>query len=106
MEKDTERARNAEAAPNAYERVLAEDRRVIREAMRSSRGGAHGGLVVTAVALGAVGAVDGPKWPLIIGGVCAVWFALALAVVRRRGGRGWKAIERAYIATFGWAQWL
>ncbi|MFJ2091726.1 hypothetical protein ACIOEW_21015 [Streptomyces sp. NPDC087901] len=58
------------------------------------------------MALGAVGALDGPKWPLIIGGVFAAWFALASAVVRRRGGRGWKAIERAYIATFGWAQWF
>ncbi|MEU8700941.1 hypothetical protein AB0C61_25420 [Streptomyces sp. NPDC048680] len=106
MEKGMERERGAEAAPNAYERVLAEDRRVIRKSLRSSRGGAHGGLVVTAVALGAVGALGGPKWPLIIGGVCAVWCALALVVVRRRGGRGWKAIERAYIATFGWAQWL
>lgn len=106
MEKGTERERGAQAAPNAYERVLAEDRRVVREMLRSSRGGAHGGLVVTAVVLGAVGALDGPKWPLTIGGVCGVWFALALVVVRRRGGRGWKAIERAYIATFGWAQWL
>ncbi|MFD7715952.1 hypothetical protein [Streptomyces sp. NPDC059814] len=106
MEKDTERERSAEAAPNAYERVLAEDRRVVREALRSSRGGAHGGLLVTAVALGVVGALAGPKWPLIIGGAMAVWFALALGVVRRRGGRGWKATERAYIATFGWAQWL
>ncbi|MFE7394914.1 hypothetical protein [Streptomyces sp. NPDC057582] len=106
MEKDVERERSAAAVPNAYERVLAEDRRVIREALRSSRGGAHFGLVVTALALGAVGYLEGPKWPLIIGGVFAVWFALALAVVRRRGGRSWKAIERAYIATFGWAQWL
>lgn len=106
MKKDTERERSAEAAPNTYERVLAEDRRVIREALRSSRGGAHGGLVVTAVALGAVRALDGPEWPLIIGGVIAVWFVLALALVRRHGGRGWNAIERAYIATFGWAQWL
>ncbi|GAA2935571.1 hypothetical protein [Kitasatospora cinereorecta] len=106
MEKDTEREGSAEAAPNAHERVLAEDRRVVREALRSSRGGAHGGLVVTAVALGVVGALAGPKWPLIIGGAIAVWFALALEVVRRRGGRGWKATERAYIATFGWAQWL
>ncbi|MFJ6466926.1 hypothetical protein ACIQM0_38970 [Streptomyces sp. NPDC091387] len=103
MENDSERERSAEAVPNAYERVLAEDRRVVREVLRSSRGGAHGGLVVTAVALGVVGALAGPKWPLIIGVAIAVWFALALGVVR---GRGWKATERAYIATFGWAQWL
>ncbi|WP_234351459.1 hypothetical protein [Streptomyces sp. XY413] len=106
MEKDVEREHNAEAPPNAYERVLAEDRRVIREALRTSRGGAHVGLVLTALVLGAVGYFEGPKWPLIIGGVFAVWFALALAVVRSGGGRGWKAIERAYIATFGWAEWL
>lgn len=106
MEKDTERERSGEAAANAYERVLAEDRRVFRAVLRSSRGGAHCGVVVTALVLGTVGALDGPKWPLIVGGVLAVWFALVLAVVRRRGARRWKAIERAYIATFGWAQWL
>ncbi|MGW6951040.1 hypothetical protein [Streptomyces xanthophaeus] len=53
-----------------------------------------------------VGYSNGPQWPSIIGGVFALWFALALAVVRSRGGRGAKAIERAYIATFGWAAWL
>ncbi|MFD5141212.1 hypothetical protein ACFWMX_34115 [Streptomyces sp. NPDC058378] len=106
MEKDVERENKADAALNAYERVLAEDRRAIREMLRTSRGGAHFGLVLTALALGAVGYFEGPKWPLVIGGVFAVWFALALGVVRRRGGRGWKAIERAYIATFGWAEWL
>ncbi|MFJ2566607.1 hypothetical protein ACIO02_27365 [Streptomyces sp. NPDC087568] len=106
MEEDVERERSAEAAPNAYERVLAEDRRVIRETLRSSRGGAHFGLAVTVLALDAVGYLKGPKWPLIVGGMFVVWFALALAAVRRRGGRSWKASERAYIATFGWAQWL
>ncbi|MGQ4488617.1 hypothetical protein ACN6LM_006088 [Streptomyces sp. SAS_281] len=106
MEKDVERERSTEAAPNAYERALAEDRRVIRELLRASRGGAHFGFVLTALILGAVACFECPKWPLIIGGGFAVWFALALAVVRRRGGRGWKAIERAYIATFGWAEWL
>ncbi|MCX5409852.1 hypothetical protein OHA37_39160 [Streptomyces sp. NBC_00335] len=106
MEKDVEREHQADAAPNAYERVLAEDRRVVREALRTSRGGAHFGLVLTVLALGAVGYFEGPKWPLIIGGVFAVWFALAFVIVRQRGGRGWRAIERAYIATFGWAGWL
>ncbi|MFZ3494677.1 hypothetical protein ACODT5_15875 [Streptomyces sp. 5.8] len=106
MEKDVEREHTADAAPNAYERVLAEDRRVVREALRTSRGGAHFGLALTVLALGALGYFEGPTWPLIVGGVFAVWFVLALAVVRRRGGRGGKAIERAYIATFGWAEWL
>ncbi|MEV6312609.1 hypothetical protein AB0M10_28985 [Streptomyces sp. NPDC051840] len=106
MEKPGERERSAEAAPNAYERVLAEDRRVIREMLRTSRRGAHLGFVLTAFVLGAIGYFEGPKWPLIIGGLFAAWFALALTVVHLRGGRGWKAIDRAYIATFGWAEWL
>lgn len=58
------------------------------------------------MALGAVGYFDGPKWPSIIGGVFAVRFAPALAVVRDRGGRGRQAIERTYVATFGRAEWL
>ncbi|WCD90803.1 hypothetical protein KPP03845_107232 [Streptomyces xanthophaeus] len=61
------------------------------------------GLALTVLVLGAVGYSNGPQWPSIIGGVFALWFASALAVVRSRGGRGAKAIERAYMATFGWA---
>ncbi|MFE4055227.1 hypothetical protein ACFXP3_02785 [Streptomyces sp. NPDC059096] len=106
MEKDVEGEHKAGAASNACERVLAEDRRLVREALRTSRVGAHFGLALTALVLGAVGYFEGLKWPLIVGGVFAVWFALALAVVRSRGGRGWKAIECAYVATFGWAEWL
>ncbi|MFJ9648907.1 hypothetical protein [Streptomyces sp. NPDC101206] len=106
MEKSVEQERSVEAASNVYERVLAEDRRVIREALRSSRSAAHVGMVLTVVALGLLGYVKGLQWPLIIDGVFVSWFALALAVVRRRGRRGWKAIERAYVPTFGWADWL
>ncbi|MGW2588003.1 hypothetical protein ACWCYZ_43270 [Streptomyces virginiae] len=57
MERDVERERKTDAAPNVYERVLAEDRRV----MRTSRGGAHFGLVLTALTLGAFGYFEGPK---------------------------------------------
>ncbi|MGW6857530.1 hypothetical protein [Streptomyces xanthophaeus] len=106
MAQDVERERGAQAAPNAHERVLAEGRRVMREALRTSRSWAHFGLALTVLVLGVVGYSNGPQWPSIIGGVFALWFALALAVVRSRGGRGAKAIERAYIATFGWAAWL
>lgn len=43
---------------------------------------------------------------LIVSGCFAAWFVLALAVVHLRGGRGWIAVGRAYVATFGWGDYI
>ncbi|MBF6043957.1 hypothetical protein GO001_01805 [Streptomyces sp. NRRL B-1677] len=68
--------------------------------------GAHIGLVVTALVVTAAVVFGEPRWYVIIAGVCAGWFAVALAVVFLRGGRGWDALRRAYIATFGWGDYV
>lgn len=96
----------ADREPNAYERVLAEDRRVVRELFRVSIGGAHAGLVITAVVVALSAAIGGVRWALIVGGAVAAWFAVALFAVRRGGRRGRAAAVRAYLLTFGWAGWL
>ncbi|MFD5472535.1 hypothetical protein [Streptomyces sp. NPDC127105] len=90
---------------NAYERVLAEDRRVVREMLRVSTGGAHAGLAITVIIVALIAAVGGAQWALMVGGAVATWFATALFAVARGGRRG-RAVTRAYLLTFGWASWL
>ncbi|MEV7513369.1 hypothetical protein AB0O57_36010 [Streptomyces sp. NPDC091201] len=92
--------------PNAYERVLAEDRRVVREMFRVSIGGAHAGLATTVLIVVLFATIGGTVWALIVGGAVAFWFAVALIAVVGGGRRRWAAVKRAYLLTFGWAGWL
>ncbi|MFE2546859.1 hypothetical protein [Actinacidiphila glaucinigra] len=91
---------------NAYERVLAEDRRVVREMLHVSIGGAHAGLAITTFIVALFAADGGAGWALIVGGAVAFWFTVALIAVVGGGRRGRAAITRAYLLTFGWASWL
>ncbi|MFJ4849522.1 hypothetical protein [Streptomyces sp. NPDC088733] len=91
---------------NAYERVLAEGRRVVREMFRVSIGGAHAGLVIAVFIVAFSAAVGGAAWALGIGGAVACWFTVALVAVAGGGRRGRAAVTRAYLLTFGWAGWL
>ncbi|MDX3772416.1 MULTISPECIES: hypothetical protein [unclassified Streptomyces] len=91
---------------NAYEKVLAEDRRVMREMFRVSIGGAHAGLVITVFIVVLFAAIGGTLWALIVGGAVASWFTVALIAVVGGGRHGWAAVKRAYLLTFAWASWL
>ncbi|MFE6041038.1 hypothetical protein [Streptomyces sp. NPDC056452] len=91
---------------NAYERVLVEDRRVRREMLRTSAGGSHFGLVVTVFTVALFAAFGGARWALTVGGAVGAWFALVLMLVVLRGRRGWTAVKRAYLLTFGWGSWM
>ncbi|MEV4504084.1 hypothetical protein [Streptomyces klenkii] len=93
-------------AGSRYAEGVRAERQAVREAVRADAFGAHVGLVVTALAVTAAVVFDEPRWYVIIAGVCAGWFTLALAVVFLRGGRGWDALRRAYIATFGWGDYV
>ncbi|WP_326682830.1 hypothetical protein [Streptomyces sp. NBC_01237] len=91
---------------NAYEKVLAEDCRVMREMFRVRIGGAHAGLVTAVFIVVLFAAIGGTVWALIVGGAVAFWFTIALIAVVGGGRRGWAAVKRAYVLTFGWAGWL
>ncbi|MEV6162464.1 hypothetical protein AB0L71_11170 [Streptomyces sp. NPDC052052] len=91
---------------NAYEKVLAEDRRVVREMLRVSIGGAHAGFVITVFIVVLFAAMGGTVWALIAGGAVAFWFTVTLIAAVGGGRRGWAAVKRAYLLTFGWAGWL
>ena len=68
--------------------------------------GGHIGLVVTIIALVVIASFSGPRWTLIVAGCFTAWFILALTAIRVRGGRGGEAVRRAYVATFGWGDYV
>ena len=93
-------------ARERYTADLRAERQAMREALRSSLGDAHLGLVLTLIVLAAVAEFGDPHAALVVAGVFAAWFALALTFIVALGGRGRNAVGRAYVATFGWAQWF
>jgi hypothetical protein len=106
VEQSSERENIESAARARYNRDIQQARRTLREALRSDLPAAHMGLGVTVIALIVVASVSGPRWTLIIAGVLLAWFLLALAVIHIGSGRGRDAVRRAYIATFGWGNWI
>ncbi|MER8073388.1 hypothetical protein ABTZ59_34585 [Streptomyces sp. NPDC094034] len=68
--------------------------------------GGHIGLVVTLILLVGIASSSGLRWTLIVAGCFIAWFVLTLAVIRIRGGRGREAVRRAYVATFGWGDYV
>ncbi|GGX66132.1 hypothetical protein [Streptomyces hiroshimensis] len=89
-----------------YAEDMRAERQAVREAVRADAFGAHVGLVVTVLVVGAAVVFDEPQWAVVIAGACAGWFVLALVVTSLRGGGGWGAVRRAYIATFGWGDYV
>ncbi|GGV46031.1 hypothetical protein [Streptomyces griseoflavus] len=69
-------------------------------------GGGHIGLAVTMLALIVVSSFSGARWTLIVAGGFTAWFVLALTVVHIKGGRGREVVRRAYVATFGWGDYV
>jgi hypothetical protein len=68
--------------------------------------GGHIGLTVTIIALIVITSLSGPRWTLIVAGSFTAWFILALTLIHIRGGRGREAVRRAYVATFGWGDYV
>lgn len=69
-------------------------------------GGGHIGLVITSTALIMITSLSTVGWTLIVAGCFSAWFSLALTVIHVRGGRGGEAVRRAYVATFGWGDYV
>jgi hypothetical protein len=69
--------------------------------------GGHIGLAVTTIALIVITSLSDPRWALITAGCFGAWFLVALAVIIFvRGGNGREAVRRAYVATFGWGDYI
>lgn len=97
---------DADMSQSRYRRDLQEDRKAVREALRASVFGAHIGLGATLIALIVIVSLSEPFWALVVAGSFAAWFLLALAVILIGGGRGRDAFRRAYVATFGWGDFI
>ncbi|MEU1049977.1 hypothetical protein ABZ400_33170 [Streptomyces sp. NPDC005897] len=70
-------------------------------------GGGHIGVSVTIIALIVITSLSDPRWALITAGCFGAWFLVALAVIIFvRGGNGREAVRRAYVATFGWGDYI
>ncbi|MFJ4880760.1 hypothetical protein ACIP93_36880 [Streptomyces sp. NPDC088745] len=106
MERSSERENIESAARARYNRDIQQERHALREALRSDLPDAHMGLGVTVIVLIVVATFSGPRWTLIIAGALSAWFLLALAVIHIGSGRGRDAVRRAYLATFGWGNWI
>ncbi|MCM9080064.1 hypothetical protein OG304_19005 [Streptomyces sp. NBC_00160] len=106
MEHNLEQESGDDSASANYKRDVQEDRGSVREALRTDLPAAHMGLGVTIVGLIVVTSFAGLRWALIVAAAFTVWFVLGLAVIHLGSDRGWDAVRRAYIATFGWGNWI
>ncbi|MER6442309.1 hypothetical protein ABT275_39165 [Streptomyces sp. NPDC001185] len=81
-------------------------RRALREVVRADLPAAHFGLGIVAIATVLVSLGAGPAGGALVAGVFGLLFAGALAAMFLRDVRGPEALRRAYLFTFGWANWI
>ncbi|MEU6245515.1 hypothetical protein [Streptomyces sp. NPDC047024] len=82
------------------------ERKALCEAIRAGLPAAHFGLGIVIAASVIVGLLVGPVTGALVAGAFAVLFLVALAVMFVRGVRGADTGRRAYLFTFGWANWV
>ncbi|MEU6014202.1 hypothetical protein ABZ826_09095 [Streptomyces sp. NPDC047515] len=97
---------DAGASSDQYMQDIRADHQATRQALRADVGGAHIGLLVVITALVVLAGFSDPCRALTVSGGFTAWFVLASAVIRLRGGRGRHALRRAYVATFGWGDYV
>jgi hypothetical protein len=95
-----------DAARDRYHADLRASRAAVREVFRVELPIAHMGLALVALASVLAGVVWSAKAGLIIAGVFAALFVVALAGALLAGRRGRDAARAAYRFTFGWADWI
>lgn len=81
-------------------------RGALREVLRADLPAANFGLVLVIGVSVVAGFAAGPAVGAGIGGAFAVLFLATLLVMLLRGVRGEDALQRAYLFTFGWANWI
>ncbi|NUP14845.1 MAG: hypothetical protein HOZ81_01820 [Streptomyces sp.] len=93
------------AARERYDFDMKTARGALREVFRADLPAANFGLVMVMVSVIA-GVAAGPAVGAGIGGAFAVLFLATLLVMFLRGVRGEDALQRAYLSTFGWVNWI
>ncbi|MFF9457322.1 hypothetical protein [Streptomyces flaveolus] len=99
-------AADPEAARERYTSDLRASRKALREAIRADLPVAHVGLAIVVVASALLGLFTQPAAGAFVAGAFAALFLAALAVLLLRGVRGLDAARRAYLFSFGWANWI
>jgi hypothetical protein len=99
-------AADPEAARERYDSGMRGTRRALRGAIEADMPAAHLGLGVVAVASVLVGLFMGPAAGALMAGAFVPLFLAALLIMFARGVRGADTGRRAYVLTFGWANWL
>ncbi|SCF82469.1 hypothetical protein GA0115254_11831 [Streptomyces sp. Ncost-T10-10d] len=99
-------AADPERARERYDSDIRAVRRDLREAARADLPAAHFGLGTVVVVSTVVGRLAGPVAGALVAGAFAALFLVTLAVMRLRGARGREATRRAYLFSFGWANWI
>lgn len=95
-----------EAARERFVSDMRAERKALREVIRADLPAAHLGLGIVIVASAVVGLFAGPIAGALVAGSFAALFLVALAVMLLRGIQGLGARRRAYLFTFGWANWV
>ncbi|WP_242647097.1 hypothetical protein [Streptomyces nodosus] len=99
-------AADPEAARERYASDMRASRKALREVIRADLPAAHFGVGIVVVASVVVGLFAGSIAGALVAGFFAALFFVALAVMLLRGIRGMDAGRRAYLFTFGWANWV
>ncbi|MEU3402120.1 hypothetical protein [Streptomyces filamentosus] len=93
-------------ARERYVSGMRASRKALLEVIRADLQAAHFGLGIVVVTSVVVGLFAGPVVGALVAGSFAVLFLVALVVMSLRGIRGLDAGRRAYLFTFGWANWV
>ncbi|MGW1537504.1 hypothetical protein [Streptomyces aureus] len=99
-------AADPEAARERYDSDMRATRKAMREVIRADVPTAHLGLGIVVVASEVLSCFGAPVVGVCVGGAFAALFLAAAAVMFLRGVRGRDAWRRAYVFTFGWANWV
>ncbi|MFF6888075.1 hypothetical protein ACFY9F_33360 [Streptomyces sp. NPDC012421] len=94
------------AARGRYVSDMRASRRALREVVRADLPAAHFGLGIVLVASAVAGLFASPIAGALVAGSFAALFLVALVVMLLRGIRGLDAGRRAYLFSFGWANWV
>lgn len=97
---------DAAAARERYDSDMRAARGAVREVFRADLPAANFGLGIVIVVSVVVGFAARAAVGAGIGGAFAVLFLATLLVMVLRGLRGEDALRRAYLFTFGWANWI
>ncbi|MGW5232264.1 hypothetical protein ACWEQU_08180 [Streptomyces nodosus] len=99
-------AADPEAARERYASDMRASRKTLRGVIRADLPAAHFGLGIVVVASVVVGLFAGAIAGALVAGFFTALFLVTLAGMLLRGISGMDAGRRAYLFTFGWANWV